>query len=96
MKVYIVIGDNNERYEDSRHWNDAVFTSREAAERYIQNQPEIYYGEQNRIDELEELKWDVRELDEDEEAELRFLKERWSNAWRCCPSYRIEEMEVFE
>lgn len=95
MKVYIVIGNNRESYEDNRSWNDAVFTSEEAAKTYIQNQPEIYFGEQNRFDELEFLKYEVRELTEDEEAELEFIKNHWR--WtRQCPSYRIEEFEVFE
>lgn len=95
MKVYIVIGNNNESYEDNYSWNDAVFTSQEAAMEYIKNQPEIYYGEQNRLDELEKLKYEVRELTEDEEAELKFIMKRW--CWTCqCPSYRIEEFEVSE
>jgi hypothetical protein len=77
-------------------WNDAVFASMESAEEYIKNQPEIYWGDQNRIEELEgKIHYTLDELTEEERAELEFLQNRWQWTWRNCPSYRIEEFEVF-
>ena len=96
MKVYMVVGNNCEEYECYREWNEAVFASQESAENYIQKQPERYAKDDARIYELEELKYDIRELTEDEEKELSDLKDRWVKAWRCCPDYRIEEYEVQE
>ena len=95
MKVYVVVGNNCEAYEDYREWNEAVFASQESAENYIQEQSERYDKDEASIDELEELS-DHRELTEDEEKELNELKDRWVNAWRRCPDYRIEEYELRE
>lgn len=67
MKVYIVIGNNCESYEGNYSWNDAVFASKEAAERYIQNQPMIYEGEQRRIEELEDkIYYNIDELSDED------------------------------
>lgn len=96
MKVYVVVGSNHLSYEDHREWNEAVFASRESAENYVQKQPERYARDNARIDELEKLKYNIRQLTEDEEKEVRELWKRWTNDWYGCPNYRIKEYDVRE
>lgn len=96
MKVYIVVGDNGEGYRESYcEWNEAVFGSKEAAEKYIQGQPEIFHKDQRRIYELEGL-MDIRELTKEENQELHTLDGKWLRVTRYCPRYRIEGFDLRE
>ena len=95
MKVYVVVADNQEIEDIFHKWNDSVFLSKEAAEKYIQSQPVIFYGEQTRIEQLDELS-NERELDEDEMREYEYLNNRWKFCWHYPPHYEIEEFDAYE
>lgn len=96
MKVYLLVGNNRDAYEDYREWNEAVFASEELAKNYILERTKRYSKDDERMDELYELKYNNGGLTLDEEEELQKLKERWRYAWDGCPDYRIEEYEVQE
>ena len=61
----------------------------------IQSQPVIFYGEQTRIEQLDELS-NERELDEDEMREYEYLNNRWKFCWHYPPHYEIEEFDSYE
>ena len=104
-KVYVVMADNREEYEDYRHWTEGVFASEESAEKYISDEERRYDEDMRRIDELEELNdrrrddgtydsfdkdgWTSEESEEDDSRQ-----DYWLKAWRCCPRYWIDVFEV--
>lgn len=96
MRVYLVVGNNRESYEDYRVWNEAVFTSEELAKNYISERMKRYARDYARMDELYELKYIHGGLTVNEEEELQKLKERWRHAWDGCPDYVVEEYELRE
>lgn len=93
MKVYVVQADNREAYEDFWHWTEGVFSSKELAEQYIENEEIRYDSDVARIDELDEL-YDEDRITDEEYFELCSLNAYWSKAWRYCPHYWIEEYEM--
>ena len=93
MKVYVVQADNREAYEDFWHWTEGVFSSKELAEQYIENEEIRYDSDVARIDELEDL-YDEDRITDEEYFTLCSLQAYWSKAWRCCPHYWIEEYEM--
>lgn len=95
MKVYIVVGTGDADYGDYLEWNEAVFVSKEAAESYIQAQPELFYLDKDRIYEIERLER-FRALTKDEYDELHSIYKRWHGVCRTLPSYRIETWELQE
>lgn len=76
MKIYMVIGDNCQAYEDHAQWNEAAFASRESAEDYIQNQIETHSKDIKRMFVIEVLK-DIRKLTDDEHTEYLELSRKW-------------------
>ena len=104
-KVYVVQADNREEYEDYSRWTEGAFASLESAEKYISDEERRYDEDMRRIDELEELSdrrrddgtydsfekygWSAEEFEEYDS-----LRDYWAKAWRCCPFYWIEELEV--
>ena len=64
MKVYVVQADNCEAYEDFSHWTEGVFSSKELADQYIENEKIRYDSDVARIDELDELYDEDRITDE--------------------------------
>ena len=104
-KVYVVQADNREEYESYIHWTEGVFASEESAEKYISDEERRYDEDMRRIDELEELSdrrrddgtydsfekygWTAEEFEE-----YDALRDYWLKAWRCCPFYWIEELEL--
>ena len=72
MNIYIVHGDNGMTYEDYSHWVECVFSSRESAEKYIEERSERERFIFTRIRELEEI-MNNRRLTEEEDAELEKL-----------------------
>lgn len=93
MKVYVVQADNCETYEDFWHWTEGVFSSKELAEQYIENEKTRYDSDVARIDELEDL-YDEDRITDEEYFELCSLQAYWSKASQCCPHYWIEEYEM--
>ena len=104
-KVYVVQADNREEYGDYRNWVEGVFASEESAEKYISDEERRYDEDMRRIDELDELRgsrhddgtYDSFEKygwTADEFKEYDSLRDYWSKAWRCCPFYWIEELEL--
>ena len=93
MKVYVVQADNLESYEEFWHWTEGVFSSKELADQYIENEKIRYDSDVARIDELEDL-YDEDRITDEEYFELCSLQAYWSKAWRCCPHYWIEEYEM--
>ena len=94
MKVYVVQADNCEAYEDFWHWTEGVFSSKELADRYIENEKTRYDSDIARIDELNELYFCEDQLSDEEFFELCSLEGYWSKASQCCPHYWIEEYEM--
>ena len=96
MKVYVVVGDNGQWYDRIREWNCDIFTSKESAERYIQEQPDRFNKDWKRIVELRDTSVD-RRLSSEERKELMELTERWPYCMRAIiPTFRIEEFELLE
>ena len=91
MKVYVVIGKNQEACEESKEWNDAVFISRESAEKYIQEKNASFANDNAR---LNELLYDIEELTMTEKDERNRLLSKWRYFCGTCPCYRIEEYET--
>lgn len=69
MTIYLVNGNNGMEYEDYSHWVECAFSSRESAEKYIEERSERRNFVFNRINELEET-MDNRRLTDEEVAEL--------------------------
>lgn len=104
-KVYVVQADNCETYGDYRNWVADVFASKESAEKFISDEERRYDEDMRRIYELDELRcrryvdgtydsfekygWTAEEFEE-----YDALRDYWLKAWRCCPFYWIEELEV--
>ena len=104
-KVYVVQADNREKYGDYRNWVEGVFASEESAEKYISDEEKRYDEVMRRIRELKELSdrrrddgtynsfekygWTAEEFEEYDS-----LRDYWARAWKCCPFYWIEELEV--
>ena len=93
MKVYVVQADNCQAYEDFGHWTEGVFSSKELADQYIENEKIRYDSDVARIDELDKL-YDEDRITDEEYFELCSLHAYWSRASRCCPRYQIEEYEM--
>lgn len=90
MKIYMVIGDNCEAYEDHVQWNDAAFASRKSAEDYIKNRIEEHSRDINRMFEIEDIECD-RKLTDDEHTEYLELNHKW---YYDHIDYRIVEFDV--
>ena len=104
-KVYVVQADNCAEYGHYCHWAEGVFTSEESAEKYISDEERRYDEDMRRIDKLEKLRhrrlvdgtydsfekygWTAEEFEEYDS-----LQDYWSRAWKCCPFYWIEELEI--
>lgn len=97
MKIYMVIADNGQAYEDHDWWNVDAFISEEAAREYIQKLPSIIEKNENRMDELDELD-DSRELTVLEKKERATLYKQWGCYWHFFDYgyFRIEEYEIRE
>ena len=99
MKIYMVIADNGESYEDHARWNVDAFSSPEAATEYINKLPSIIAEKEKRIDELCELKC-TRELTNDEEEERFNLLHKWGHFWHFFDEdrgdFEIQEYEVLD
>ena len=96
MKVWVVIGNNGESYEDYSCWTDAVCATKEAAERWISERKEMYYRDEKRDDELQMLRCE-RELTDAEAAELRMIQERnWNIYCISKAGFNIFEYDLFE
>ena len=93
MKVFVVRAENCEAYEDYLDWIEGVFSSKELAENYIDEEQSRYERDNKRIDELDEL-YCRDQLTEEGIKELRSLKDYWLKAWRCCPRYWSKEYEM--
>ena len=93
MKVYVVQADNCEAYEDFWRWTEGVFSSKELADQYIENEKIRYDSDMARIDELDEL-YDSDRITDEEYSELCSLMAYWGKAEQCCPHYKIEEYEM--
>lgn len=97
-KIYMLIADNGQAYEEHRWWNVAAFTSREAATTYIDTlTAEIEFAERFTYD-LEEL-WDERGYETlEERAEYEKLNDLACQYWHFFDhgEFRIEEFEVRE
>ena len=72
MTIYLVYGDNGMSYEDYSHWVECAFSSRESAEKYIEERSERRGFVFNRIRELGEI-MNNRRLTDEEDAELEKL-----------------------
>lgn len=92
MKIYMVIGDNCEAYEDHAQWNEAAFASRKSAENYIKNRIEEHSRDINRMFEIENIEC-TRKLTDDEYAEYLELSRKWYN-YRI--DYHIMEFDVHD
>ena len=70
-KIYIVVADNGQSYEEHRHWNVAAFASEESASAFIDNFTEEICAAERREEELEILfdERGFRTLEEEEEYE---------------------------
>jgi len=99
MKIYMVIADNNEKYpEDHAHWNVDAFSSKEAAEDYINKLPDLIKKGLDLIDRFDKI-WCVRELTDEEREERSKLKEKWSDYWGFLKRggyFHIKEYEVLD
>lgn len=69
MTIYLVHGDNGMTYEDYSHWVECAFSSRESAEKYIEEISERRGFVFNRIHELGEI-INNRRLTDEEDTEL--------------------------
>lgn len=108
MKVYVVRANNCAEYaEDFNHWVEGIFSSRELAEKYIVNEEERYDRDEKRINELGELvnerykngtydSFEKYGWTAEEDEEYQKIQDYWRKAWRCCPYYFIDEMEIDE
>lgn len=72
MTIYLVHGDNGMAYEDYSHWVECAFSSKESAEKYIEERNERRSFVFNRIRELYEI-MNTRRLTDEEDAELEKL-----------------------
>ena len=97
MKIYMVIADNGQPYEDHNWWNVDAFISEEAAREYVQKLPSIIEKKENRMDELDEL-CNSRVLTDLEKKERTTLFEQWDRYWHFFDYgyFRIEEYKIRE
>lgn len=89
MKVYVVIGNNGESYEDYRDWVSGVFADKELAELHIDRQPDLFAEDYAKIQRL----WSVME-DRMLEPIERMILDDLTARWPCCentPTFTIEE-----
>ena len=93
MNVYVVIGDNGDPLGDYYQWNEAVFSSRQSAEKYVSEAPVRYAKDMARIKELVDLS-KTRELTSSEMFEINKIENRWWDD--TFQNYSIEEYEVLD
>ena len=92
MTVYIVVASNG----CGDVWNDAVLSSESFAMNYIKKQQDRYFKDNERMDELYNIRDFDRELSYDEHHELNELETYWCRCYGSCPSYMIKAFEVLE
>lgn len=98
-KIYMVIADNGQSYEDHSWWNVRAFASKEAAQAYIGTFTEEIKAAQKRLKELEvELYVNGRELTEDEMKEYERVNELDYLYWDFFDhgKFNIKEYKLFE
>ena len=95
MKIYMVIADNGQAYEEHDWWNVAAFTSEEAANEYIMNFIDEIDAAERREEELARLT-DERALTPEEEEEYEEVNNLSSIYWHFFDhgKFRIEEYEL--
>ena len=95
MKIYIVVADNSQAYEDHDNWNVATFASKEAAQKFIEDFPNEIAEAERRSDELDRLA-DIRELTPEEEEEYEQVYDLSCMYWHFFDygRFRIEEYEL--
>ena len=92
MTVYIIVARNG--WGDV--WIDAVLSSESLAMNYIKNQQDRYFKDNERMDELYNIRDFDRELSDNENRELNELETYWRRCSGVCPTYRIEIFDVLE
>lgn len=92
MTVYIIVASNG--WGDV--WNDAVLSSESLAMDYIKKQQDKYFKDNERMDELYNIRDFDRELSDDENHELNELETYWCRCSGVCPTYRIDVFDVLE
>ena len=96
-KIYMVVADNGQSYEDHDHWNVRAFTSEEAAQAFIKSFDEEIGNAISRSHELERLEND-RKLTDDEKEEYGRLCELAYDYTEVyyVGHFRIEDHELYE
>ena len=92
MTVYIIVASNG--WGDV--WNDAVLNSESLAMNYVKKQQDRYFEDNERMDELYNIRDFDRELSDDENRELNELETHWCRCSGVCPTYRIDVFDVLE
>ena len=98
-KIYMVIADNGQSYEDHDRWNVRAFTSKEAAQAYIVTLTEEIKAAGKRLYELGVKKYDEGlELTEDEEKEYERVNELDCDYWHFFDhgGFLVVEYELYD
>ena len=96
-KIYMVVANNGQSYEDHEHWNVAAFTSEEAAKVYIEQFTNEIHAAVRRVEELEEL-FDERKPTPEEDEEYGRVNDLACEYWHFFDKgkFYIEEFELRE
>lgn len=91
MKVFIVMGNNGESFEDNYEWIERVFKTRESAEAYADKKKAEIFVEKERRSKLlrlsEQGKATADEEDELFDLEYNSMIYRW---------YHVKEYELYD
>lgn len=98
-KIYMVIADNGQSYEELAIWNVRAFASKESAQAYIETLTEEIKAASKRLYELEVKKYnDGLKLTEDEEKELERVNELDTEYWHFFDhgGFSVVEYELYD